>query len=145
MQLHDFGENKSKLTDYIKLRRPDEEIPYGTLSAWFNRGTQPTRPYCETLARFFGVPLREVLDAAGYPESEFEPHVATPVPAWLIAAFEPLTPPERRYLEDEVQRTSRELLRLREENATYGEVPPAAPEEPAPPPPARKGPGSPRP
>jgi hypothetical protein len=81
-----------------------------------------------------GVPVEEVMRMAGHLPPE--PREETSVPGWLVKVFEPLNPPERKFLEETVQRTARELLLLREETAAYEAPQPSGPEDGEAPPPA---------
>lgn len=102
MRLHRFDDNQSKLATYLGTG-------VTTVNGWFRRGALPRMEMCHELARVFGVPVEEVLRAAGHLPPIDRPSDARELPSWLTSLLAELTEDELRVIEH----AARGLLELR--------------------------------
>lgn len=120
--------NRSQLAAY--MGRPSQ-----TVSSWFNDDRIPRPDLCRDIAQALGMPLHEVLVAAGHWRTAdgitfAHAEGTAALPAWLTEVLAPLDEHEMKV----VRATAQGLLLLREEREAAGA--PDMPEEPISPAPA---------
>lgn len=123
MSQHRFGDNQSKLATYLGTTLP-------TVNGWFTRGSRPRMEMCHELARVFGVPVEDVLRAAGHLPPDDRAPADRELPSWLTTALKELDEAELHVVKASVDA----LLELREYRARYEPRPQADPPPPAAPP-----------